>query len=147
MRLEKMDVLTRDPFPRSFSFDLEAFHNLGGEPIQPPAARDHLRLYYSDFLRVPAAQARRPLPRPERAPLLPPAWRPPASRLEDEGGEWGVVGRRGPMAGSTRGGWKRMGAQGTVSRRRIRTWRGAGEPCPREGAGGCGRVRAPYDII
>ncbi len=56
MRLEKIDVFTRDPLPRSFSVDLGAFRELGGDPVQPTASRDHLRLYYSDYLRVPSAQ-------------------------------------------------------------------------------------------
>ena len=53
LQLERVDVLTRDPLPRPFRLDLGS---LGEYPQKSQTAREHLRLYYSDFLRVPTAE-------------------------------------------------------------------------------------------
>jgi hypothetical protein len=56
VRLESFDVISRDPLPRAVLLEHEGFGSLGSQTEPPKKAREHLRLYYSDYLRVPVAE-------------------------------------------------------------------------------------------
>ena len=54
-----MEVLSNFPLPRPLRLDLKPIDDPAAQTHRQSTARDHLRIYYSDYLRVPPAHGLR----------------------------------------------------------------------------------------